>query len=146
MQTAMQGIGGTIQRAEDILSGVVRDANGNPAPGIQGAKPTASGIGSLYDSAASLVGASPSGAKEADELKVLGGSLVSKVPRMQGPQSDKDVLLYKEMAGQVGNDKLPVDRRYAALQEVKRLYAKYENLNQPDRRSGPPPGAVVPIP
>lgn len=136
-QFSMSGIGGTIQEAENLLTGKA------------GTKPTGSAVGSIADSAGALIGYTVPGSKEADRLKVLGGSLVSKVPRMQGPQSDKDVALYKEMAGQIGNDKIPIDRRLAALDEVKRLYAKYEHLNQ-DQGAGatgsfgdvPPPGAV----
>ena len=133
-QFSMSGIGASIQEAENLLKGA------------NGASPTGSMLGSLMDSAGALVKYTPSGAKEADRLKVLGGALVSKVPRMQGPQSDKDVTLYKEMAGQVGNDKIPPERRLAALEEVKRLYAKYEHLNQEQPTASPadspPPGAV----
>lgn len=135
-QFNMQGIGQTIQEAEDILTNKVKP-------------PTGSGIGSAVDTVAGVFGATPSGAAEAQRLKAVGGALVSKMPRMEGPQSDKDVALYKEMAGMVGDSTVPVERRVAALDEVKKLWAKYERLN-PDafaeRRAGgePPPGAVRP--
>ena len=127
----MQGIGATIKEAEDILGG----AAGKPLP-------TGSGIGTAVDFAGSLVGASPSGAKEADRLRAIGGALVAKMPRMEGPQSDKDVALYRESAGRVGDSTIPVERRKAALETVKGLWQKYENLNQDafaDRRSGGKP-------
>lgn len=130
----MEGIGGAIQEAEDLLSGVTHDAEGNP---VGGTKPTSSGLGSMVDSAASLIGVSPAGAAEAGKLKVIAGKLTSVVPRMEGPQSDKDVALYKQMAGDVGNDKLPLETRLSALREMKKLYAKYEKLNQPAGPASP---------
>jgi hypothetical protein len=115
----MQGLGGTIAEAERILTG----GTGN--------LPTGSTIGNIVDTAAGVFGVSPSGAREADQLKALGGALTSKMPRMQGPQSDKDVLLYKEMAGRVGDPTLPRERRIAALDIVKQLWAKYETSPSP---------------
>jgi hypothetical protein len=135
----MQGLGGAIQEAEDLLSGITRDAEGNP---VAGAKPTSSGIGSLYDTAASFVGVSPAGAAEADKLKVVAGKLTSSVPRMEGPQSDKDVVLYKQMAGDAGNEKLPLDRRLEAVRTLKKLYAKYEHLQSAP--GAKPPATRVP--
>lgn len=117
-QFNMQGIGATISEAEDILSG----KGGRPLP-------TQSGIGSLVDTAAGFFGATPEGAREAERMRAIGGALVSKMPRMEGPQSDKDVMLYKEMAGRIGDSTIPVDRRRAALDEVKRLWEKYEGQN-----------------
>jgi hypothetical protein len=131
-QFNMQGIGQTISEAEALLTNKAKP-------------PTGSGVGAVVDFAAGLVGATPSGAAEAQRLKAVGGALLSKMPRMEGPQSDKDVAVYREMAGMVGDATIPVDRRVAALEEVKKLWAKYERLN-PDAfaPSGdePPPGAV----
>lgn len=126
-QFSMSGLGQTVEEAERILKGV----GGNV--------PTGSAVGNLLDTAAGAFGITTSGAKEADRLKVLGGALVSKMPRMQGPQSDKDVLLYKQMAGQIGDPTIPRERRLSALEEVKRLYAKYENL-QPQSPQQPNAG------
>jgi hypothetical protein len=124
----MGGIGAIIKSAEDILHG--RD----PATGRPMEKPTGSGVGALYDRAAGLVGFSPSGAREAQSLKAAAGALTAKMPRMEGPQSDRDVQLYREMAAEIGNDSMPIDRRVQALEVVKSLWAKYERLN---------PGAFV---
>lgn len=132
-QFNMQGIGQAIQRAEDLLTGTV---NGIPGAGT---KPTGSGVGAIVDKVGGFVGASPQGAAEAAQLEAVGGALVSKVPRMEGPQSDKDLVQYKEMAGKVGDRSQPIATRRAALEEVKNLWAKYERLNPDafaDRRSG----------
>jgi len=128
-QFSMQGIGAAIQSAENILKG----KGGDPLP-------TESGVGTAYDYAASLIGASPKGAKQADQLRAIGGALVSKVPRMEGPQSDFDVKNYREMAGRVGDSSLPIARRIAALESVKELWEKYERLN-PEAFAGGAGGA-----
>jgi len=111
----MSGLGSTIQEAEDLLTG----KSGKDLP-------TGSTVGNIYDTLAGGVGMNPSGAKEAETLKAIGGALVSKMPRMEGPQSDKDVMLYKEMAGRVGDPTVPRERRVAALEKVKELWGKYE--------------------
>jgi hypothetical protein len=111
----MQGLGDTIQEADDLLKG----ATGKPLP-------TGSTFGTAADVVGGAFGLSPSGAAEAQRLKAIGGALTSKMPRMEGPQSDKDVQLYKEMAGVVGDSTVPRDRRIAALDEVKKLWSKYE--------------------
>jgi hypothetical protein len=67
----------------------------------------------------------------------LQGALVSKMPKMSGPQSDKDVLLYREMAGQVGDSTIPVARRQAAAAEVRRLNEKYAGMQPGDSLKRP---------
>lgn len=109
----MQGLGEVINQTSAILGDTE-----NP--------PTASGFGSAYDSIAGFFGASPDGSVPASQLKALGGALTAKMPRMEGPQSDQDRLMYLEMAGRVGDDTVPVDQRQAALEIVKALWGKYE--------------------
>lgn len=110
----MNGIGDVISRADSILKGKA------------GSKPTSSGVGTALDAVAGVVGVSPKGAAEASELKALGGALVAKMPRMEGPQSNLDVQLYREMAGDIANPMLPLERRIKALETVKGLYSKYD--------------------
>ena len=86
---------------------------------------TGSGIGAIADSTAGFFGFAPSGAQAGGRLKALEGMLVSKMPKMSGPQSDKDVLLYKQMAGQIGDTSIPVPVRMAALETIKRLQEQY---------------------
>ena len=121
-EKAMQGMSDVISQAESILTGKVAG---------QKALPTESPIGAGYDYVASLVGATPAGASEADQLKVLGGALTSKMPRMEGPQSEYDVKLYQEMAGRIGDPTVPRERRIAALKQVRDLWAKYDKSAQP---------------
>ena len=120
----MTGLGADLQTAEDLLTGVVRTSDGQV---IKGNLPTGSGIGAAYDAAAGLFGASPSGAAEADSLKTVAARLIGRTPRFEGPQSDKDVQLYKQAAGDSGNEKLPRERRLAAIRTMRQIYAGYES-------------------
>lgn len=113
----MGGVTDIMNRAEAVLTGET--------------KPTSSVVGNVVDKAAGIVGAAPSGAAEAEELKVLGGYLVSKMPRMEGPQSNYDVQNYKEMAGNVGNPNLPIERRLAALKQLRGIVSKYDKSAAP---------------
>ncbi|EEV22059.1 hypothetical protein ENHAE0001_2219 [Enhydrobacter aerosaccus SK60] len=100
------------QQAEQILSS---------------GKATGSGIGSLLDTGASWFGVSTEGAQGTAQLSTIAGQLVSNMPRMEGPQSDKDVQMYKQMAGDLSNASLPVATRMAALRQLQALNEKYLN-------------------
>ena len=110
-----------IQDASDAI-GILKQA----APLIN--QSTSSGIGAGVDYAASLFGKSTKGADVAAQLKVLGGALVSKMPKMSGPQSDKDVLLYKEMAGKIGDPTIPTSQKIAAMNSINELNARYAGV------------------
>ena len=90
-------------------------------------KTTGSGIGSLLDTGASWFGVSTEGAQGTAQLSTIAGQLVSNMPRMEGPQSDKDVQMYKQMAGDLSNASLPVATRMAALRQMQALNEKYLN-------------------
>lgn len=117
----MSGLGDAIDSARSLLS----------------QNPTHSGMGTVVDATSAFFGKSSDSADTAAALKAVGGTLVSKMPRMEGPQSDFDVLNYKEMAGQVGNASLPISQRLTALKEVERLWRKYD-------KSAPPVGSEAP--
>ena len=55
---------------------------------------------------------------------------------MQGPQSDKDVLLYKQMAGDLANPQLPRETRMAAARTVRALNEKYAGQQQESSQPG----------
>lgn len=133
----MTGLSDLINTADGILSGT---AGRN---GQRSASPTSSAIGSAVDTAAGWFGAAPPGAAQADQLRAIAGALTAKMPRMEGPQSDKDVQLYKEMAGAVGDATLPIARRKAALGVVRQLWQQYEG-QQPRSTLTAPPDPVVP--
>jgi hypothetical protein len=91
-------------------------------------KATASLTGTGVDVLAGAVGVSTGGAQAAAQLKAIQGALVAKMPKMSGPQSDKDVLLYREMAGQIGDSTLPVDTRKAALTTIREIQERYAKI------------------
>lgn len=126
-EQGMSGLGETITEARQILTGT------DPLTGTPGQKPlpTASGAGSLVDYLGNIVGVAPRGQNEAKRLEVVAAILTSKVPRMEGPQSDRDVELYKQAAGNAGNSGLPISTRLAALDTMQKLYGKYERFNAP---------------
>ena len=126
-EQTMSGLGDALTEARNILTGT------NELTGTPGQKPlpTASGVGSIVDYLGNIVGQAPKGQNEAKRLEVVAGILTSKVPRMEGPQSDKDVELYKKMAGDVGNSGLPISTRLAALDTMQKLFSKYERFNAP---------------
>lgn len=92
-------------------------------------KSTNSGIGAGVDYLMSLGGGSTAGADQAAELKVLGGMLVAKMPKMSGPQSDKDVLLYKEMAGRIGDPTIPASQKKKAMEAINEIQARYAGVD-----------------
>lgn len=106
-------------------------------------KATASLTGTGVDVLAGAFGKSTEGAKAAAELKAIQGALVAKMPKMSGPQSDKDVLLYREMAGQIGDSTLPADTRKAALTTIRQIQERYAKV--PEGSSKPAPEATTPF-
>lgn len=71
------------------------------------------------------------------QLRVISGALTSNVPRMEGPQSNADVALYKQSAADVANPNIPYQTRMKALETVIQLNEKYAATP-----SAPPAGAV----
>lgn len=96
-------------------------------------KATGSYAGAGVDFLSRAVGISTDGAKATAQLKTLSGQLVALMPKMSGPQSDKDVQMYREMAGELADDTKPIQTRLAALQTIEQLNNKYREINS---RSG----------
>lgn len=86
---------------------------------------TGSYLGAGYDVAAQAFGRSTKGAQATAQLKALEGSLMLAQPRMEGPQSNADVLLYRQMAGQIGDSTVPAETRRAAIRTIRELQEKY---------------------
>jgi hypothetical protein len=141
----MEGLGSLIDDARNLLSGKAKNEQGEI---VKAPLPTQSFLGETKNALARVYGGSPEGAAQADQLRVLSGSLTLKMPRMEGPQSDADSKLYREMAGQIGDSSLSVQRRLAALQQVESLYRKYDKSSptapaMPDQMFAPPPPNAV---
>lgn len=102
---------------------------------------TNSYIGRGIDHGARLFGHATSGDMAAAKLGTLGGQLVALMPKMSGPQSDKDVEMYKQMAGKLDDATLPVKVRQEALDAIRSLNNKYAEMsnqtpNIPYRNAG----------
>lgn len=95
---------------------------------------TGSYLGYGVDQAARAFGKVTEGSKNTAQLKVLEGSLMMNQPRMEGPQSDKDVAMYRQMAGQIGDPTVPREIKKAALATIRKLNNKYAGI--PDTPAG----------
>jgi len=104
---------------------------------------TGSGIGSAVDATAAFFGSSTKGAQAAAQLKALEGDLVAKMPKMSGPQSDKDVLLYRQMAGQIGDPGVPAETKKAALVSIREMQNRYAGI-APEGDFGEPNNGLPP--
>lgn len=83
-------------------------------------------FGAGATSASKAIGKSTDASKADAKLKVLSAALVAGVPRMEGPQSNYDVALYKQAAADVANPLMPAEDRTAALGTMKALQQKYK--------------------
>jgi hypothetical protein len=98
---------------------------------------TSGTISSLATMATDAFGV-PTNKSAADaQLRVIGGQLTMAQPRMEGPQSDADRLLYQQMSADVANPNKPYQTRLNALQTVIDLNQKYATTPE-----APPPGSV----
>lgn len=86
---------------------------------------TGSGIGAATDFVASMFGGATAGAENIAQLKVIEGKLMMAQPRMEGPQSDKDTALYRQMAAQIGDPMVPAPVKAAALKTLERINDAY---------------------
>lgn len=96
------------------------------APLIKGS--TSSYLGAGADQFNRVFGVSSKGADTAASLKTIAGLLTSKMPKMSGPQSDKDVELYKEMAGRIGDSTIPTSQKMAAMQTINEINARHAGV------------------
>lgn len=92
---------------------------------IEGA--TGSYLGAAHDQTARFFGRATDGAKNIAQLRVLEGNLMMAQPRMEGPQSNTDVQLYRQMAAQIGDPTVPAPLKKAALGTLRELYKKYDS-------------------
>jgi len=86
---------------------------------------TGSVMGNTLDNLAEIIGFSTLGAKATSRLKLLQTIIMLEGKRMEGQQSDRDVILYEKAAANIGNANVPVETRQAALRTLARLMRKY---------------------
>jgi len=97
---------------------------------------TGSYAGAGIDQLARLAGVSTDGAQNIAQLRVLEGNIMMAQPRMEGPQSNMDVELYRQMAAQVGDPTVPNATKKAALRTLRTLYDKYDATGGQGNGSG----------
>lgn len=94
---------------------------------------TSGAISNLFTMATDAAGI-PTNKSAADaQLQVISAGLTANVPRMEGPQSNTDLLEYKRAAANVADKNIPYQTRMKALETVISLNEKYAK---------PPTGAV----
>ena len=86
---------------------------------------TGSYLGAGIDQAARVFGGATDGDIATGQLQALEGALMLNQPRMEGPQSDRDTALYKQMAGKIGDPTVPRSIKKAAIETIKTLHKKY---------------------
>lgn len=136
--TKQGGVGAKVQDANEAIA-LLNQAD----PLLKGS--TGSYSGAAIDKVAQLFGASTPGSINAQQLKAIEGALVAKMPKMSGPQSDKDVQLYRQMAALIGDETVPYERKAAAVQSVREIQERYAGmvLGSSKPPAGPKAGAVV---
>jgi hypothetical protein len=87
-------------------------------------KATGSYLGKAYSEAKRAYGGTTEGSVAAGQLKVIGGAIVSKMPKPPGPASDRDIQLAQEQAAQLGDPTVPNEEKKAALEELKKINAR----------------------
>lgn len=99
---------------------------------------TGSRAGALRDDVAATFGYATEGAQAIAALNPVAARLTLAVPRMEGPQSDADRLLYQKAAGDFANPQVPRETRIAALQQMRRLANKYKGVKAPSAPANVP--------
>ena len=106
---------------------------------------TSSGFGSNMDAVGDYVGIADDKSINSATLNTLSGWLTSNVPRMEGPQGEKDVELYRKMAGDIASA-TSVEKRLSIYKNLVSLtedmekkfssgyYEKTNNGNNEERR------------
>lgn len=105
---------------------------------------TGSYAGAGADQAARVFGVSTGGAKATAKLKAIEGALMLKQPRMEGPQSNFDTLLYRQMAGQIGDSTVPNETKLAALETIQEMQERYAGVvKEPTKLQTTKPGSTL---
>lgn len=103
-------------------------------------KSTAGALGAGADIALGGLGVSTAGREAIAELEILQAALMLNMPRMEGPQSDRDVKLYEQAAGQIANPMLPRAVRKTAVRRIIALNERYASARP---QSGLPQGSFT---
>lgn len=92
---------------------------------------TGSYAGYGIDQVNRVFGRSTEGADATAALKVLESKLVQTMPKMSGPQSDRDVQLYRDAAGVIGDPTVPKSQKLAAMDALQEITERYKGSPAP---------------
>lgn len=106
-------------------------------------KSTGSMSGAAMDAMASMFGHATEGAIAGGKLKVMQAGLMLNMPRMEGPQSDRDVQLYREAAGQIGDPTVPNAIKKGAVETIRELQKKYQVSSMAPKVTPPASGGGI---
>lgn len=132
---ADQKAGSPAQKIQDATEAIQLINQAEPL--LKGSTGSYSGL--AIDKLAQAFGVATPGAINAQQLKAIEGALVSKMPKMSGPQSDKDVALYRQMAAVIGDETIPYAQKAAALEQVREIQERYAGMVPGSSRPAPPP-------
>lgn len=82
---------------------------------------TGSYLGAGIDQGARVFGMSTGGSRNISQLKVMEGQIMMNQPRMEGPQSNMDVQLYRQMAALIGDPTVPNAQKKAAFGTLREI-------------------------
>lgn len=107
---------------------------------------TSGGAEEAWKGANRYFGRTTEGAKADAQLNVIAGKLTGKVPRFEGPQSNTDVDMYKQMAGDLANPNKTRGERIAAAHGMINLIIKYQNYTKQQNNQAPATGGFRILP
>ena len=122
------------------LSYAISELENAIKPGGDLEKATGSGIGAGVDVLAGVGGYATPGSLATARLRPVQDIVLKMVPRFEGPQSNLDVISYRQAAGDLANDKLPVKSRQEAAKTIIRLMkARKDEFVTPEMAAGDVP-------
>lgn len=116
----------TVNKMLDNADALIRKAPGSAA-------------GAGASAMASFFGKSTEASRATASLKALQATLMMRMPRLEGPQSDADRLLYAEQAGRIADPMIPTEDKLAALSTIRNIMNKYKmeaEVNQGEQKLG----------
>lgn len=135
-----------VKRRQDAerLDVAVREVENIIRPGGLLQQATGSGVGALRDTLGNFVGMSSRAAEAAKALPPITDLVLKMVPRFEGPQSERDVKVYENAAGDLSNPTIPNVQRLAAAREILRLMRDRRGQFSYDESRGGAPASPAP--
>ncbi|MCF0075438.1 hypothetical protein LZD49_33475 [Dyadobacter sp. CY261] len=122
-QAQLAAEAGSVQNKKGVQANDVMSILDEADPLLNDA--TGSTIGAGVAAGKKIFGKSDKSTQANAALSVLEGRLISNIPRMEGPQSDKDVELYRKQAAKLSDPSVPADDKRAAIAAIRAINSKY---------------------